>query len=155
MQSYHTDLIAKMQAVGLDSIENGACYGVTGVGCQAILARDTVTYDRRIQLLASIPVAELNSRIASAYEEWKQEIISTKAEYKNPGFDQLPIHVRRDILKVRFHRLASDTQLLLTIPAFLDSVRLYHKNNLPHLFPKYKHVTCQDILAVTSIFYPA
>lgn len=59
-KDYHQNLIDHMTAAQYPDVSSGVCHGVTGMGLQAILLRDTAAYDKRIKDLSYTPICISN-----------------------------------------------------------------------------------------------
>lgn len=56
-KDYHQILIDHMTVAHYPDVMDGVCHGVAGMGLQAILLRDTATYDQRIKDLSFTPIS--------------------------------------------------------------------------------------------------
>lgn len=65
-RNYHVKLIKDMQACKL-AVDNGVCYGYSAMAMQAILLRDTASFDRRMSVLYERPEGELVAHMQEAF----------------------------------------------------------------------------------------
>ena len=66
VHDYHRKLIKDMQACNL-AVDDGVCYGYAAMAMQAILLRDTPSFDRRMSVLFERPEEELVSQMHAAW----------------------------------------------------------------------------------------
>lgn len=65
-KDYHRKLIIDMQQIHL-AVDDGVCFGYSIMAMQAILLRDTVSFDRRMEILFRLPQEELAKQMQSAF----------------------------------------------------------------------------------------
>lgn len=65
-KDYHRKLIKDMQQVNL-AVDSGVCFGYSVMALQAILLHDTVSFDRRMEVLFQLPADELASQMQAAF----------------------------------------------------------------------------------------
>jgi uncharacterized protein len=97
--------IERMQKLGYKPDSKGVCFGIAHMGMQAVLANDIETFDRRIKKIHEISADELGNEI---------EKVRLKSKNKET--------------------LTEDEEIILSIPAFFDSLEIYCRiNSLKHL----------------------
>ena len=103
-------LVNRMQALGYKSEEEGICFGVALMAMHAILANNLDRFNRRLEVIASIPLEEFRKKIEEAQAA---QLARHKASNKS-------------------HRLQDE--LILEIPAFFDGLELYQNSrDYPHI----------------------
>lgn len=162
------DLVYYLKECGYTVNEKGACYGVSVMALQAILANDLEAFNRRIKTIGSIPSVEFKQAIDTAekkrmqlirhYKIWLLEKCGIKKILDEKEFNtwlQEEKNKDNQYIKAYFTKLNKidhDLQLdqrtrdLLDTKAFFDGIALYAKPALyPDLFEEKERPKTQDL----------
>lgn len=81
-KDYHRKLIKDMQQVNF-AVDSGVCFGYSVMAMQAILLRDTASFDRRMEVLFHLPQEELAAQMQAAFKPVSaSDTISAKSRQK-------------------------------------------------------------------------
>lgn len=129
--SYHNHLVNQLTVLQYRNVGRGVCYGLAAAGLQAILLRDTESFDNRIRDLYKIKPAILPYHIQLARNEWKSK--------KYPALNTL----------------SDKTRLLLELSGFFDTVAIYQgPQDYSQWFPKAHEVRHQQPLTELKMVLP-
>lgn len=154
-KEYHKSLIDKMSVTRYRNVEPGICYGVASVGLQAILLRDTTTYDERISCLYSIPSLGVNFMIDAARGSWIKTLTDIKLKLKKYCNDTDYQTKLSDETQRAWHQLSNKQRILLSANGFFDSIAVHQApDEYQGLFAKGHKVFNQELLASSEIVLP-
>lgn len=154
-KEYHRSIIEKMSVSRYRNVEMGICYGLASVGLQAILLRDTATFDERINCLYDIPSLGVNYHIDAAQESWKKTMRDIKLKLK-PFRNDADYQVKvTEESQNAWQKLSKREKVLLTANSFFDSVAVHQApDEYANLFPKGYKVHNQELLTSEMIVLP-
>lgn len=65
-KNHHPKLLQHIDSMKISADKDGVCFGYSAMAMQAILLRDTLTFDTRMSLLYELPEAELTAQMHAA-----------------------------------------------------------------------------------------
>lgn len=154
-KEYHRSLIEKMSSSFYNNVDLGACYGIASVALQAILLRDTASYDERISCLYGIPSLGVTFMIDDARNKWLKKLTDIKIKlgtYSNDADYQAKLTSET---QRAWDQLDTRQRILLSANGFFDSIAVHQApDEYQKLFPKGKQVYNQELLSSASIVLP-
>lgn len=110
---FHIKLTAYAKALGYDC-NIGICVGYAHMGKQAVLGGNMKNFDKRLEVLFSIPVCDIANKV--------NEVRQNVANFGLTSLDE-----------------SQNEHIILEIPAFIESLILYvYFFDYQHLFDKFK-----------------
>jgi hypothetical protein len=124
-KDYHFAVIEHMIYAGYSNVASGICYGIAGMALQAILQRDTSTYNRRIKFLADTSPIGLQYLKSISLNKWKK--ITKRIEEKlelDPATKYKSTQYKIE-LENAFNSLDEKDRDILDMKAFFDGIFSY------------------------------
>src|SRR3990167_6630379 len=154
-KDFHQSLIRKLHAAQYRDVKTGVCYGVSCMGLQAILLRDTAAYDKRINLLYDIDPRDLANKIADALTKWRLIESDIRKQLKLSCNDNEFEFKYHEAINRALNKLDSNEKHLLTANAFFNGVALHQSPQIyGYLFERDKKPLNQMLQASALILTP-
>src|SRR3990167_8127434 len=109
-KDYHQAMLDHMNAAHYPDVKNGVCFGIAGMGLQAILLRDTETFSKRIVALEK----PANNMTSAAIKNIRLHGYSTHA-----FFDGVAVYQNPHLYEELFHRRARVNQDITATSSYL------------------------------------